>query len=272
MILKRGDNNEIVKKVQIVLGVDPVGNFGPKTEEAVKAWQKKNGLPADGIVGPATLAKMGIVVETKTPATTSKPTTGTTKYSKEKVETAVKAKGYKWFEGKDYHLNIVGVRNSDTGQKVTNAFDDRLTLSYQVNGEWIYKEWMNTTDPGTKGVKEYHNAAGVARLVEGQYIDSHALGLHQGKYEALKQQKAVKVYRDPNRDMTYDETKIQEGIFGINIHKAGADSTYVENWSEGCQVFKRAADFEEFMAIARKAKTAGFKSFTYTLIESKDIV
>ena len=271
MVLKRGDNNEIVKKVQIVLGVDPVGNFGPKTEEAVKEWQKKNGLPADGIVGPATLAKMGIVVETKTPAATPKPSTGTTKYSKDKVETAVKAKGHKWFDSKDYHLNIVGVRNSDTGQKVTNSFDDRLTLSYKANGEWVYKEWMNTTDPGKKGVMEYHNAAGVARLVEGQYIDSHMLGKHQGKYEALKQARPVKVYRDPNRDMTYDETKIQEGIFGINIHKAGADSTYVENWSEGCQVFKRAADFEEFMAIIRKAATAGFKSFTYTLIESKDI-
>jgi peptidoglycan hydrolase-like protein with peptidoglycan-binding domain len=272
MVLKRGDEGEAVRQLQIKLGVEVVGKFGPKTEEAVKAFQKKNGLTADGIAGPATLAKLGITEVKAAPAAkpAAKPSAGA-KYSKAKIEEAVKAKGYKWFEGKDYHLNIVGVRNSDTGQKVTNAFDDRLTLSYQANGEWTYKEWMNTTDPGTKGVKEYHNAAGVARLVEGQYIDSHALGLHQGKYEALKQQKAVKVYRDPNRDMTYDETKIQEGIFGINIHKAGADSTYVENWSEGCQVFKRAADFEEFMAIARKAKAAGFKSFTYTLIESKDI-
>ena len=272
MVLKRGDEGEAVRQLQIKLGVEVVGKFGPKTEEAVKAFQKKNGLTADGIAGPATLAKLGITEVKAAPAAkpAAKPSAGA-KYSKAKIEEAVKAKGYKWFEGKDYHLNIVGVRNSDTGQKVTNAFDDRLTLSYQANGEWAYKEWMNTTDPGTKGVKEYHNAAGVARLVEGQYIDSHALGLHQGKYEALKQQKAVKVYRDPNRDMTYDETKIQEGIFGINIHKAGADSTYVENWSEGCQVFKRAADFEEFMAIARKAKAAGFKSFTYTLIESKDI-
>ena len=57
MVLKRGDNNEVVKKVQVVLGVDPVGNFGPKTEEAVKAWQTKNGLTPDGVVGPATLAK-----------------------------------------------------------------------------------------------------------------------------------------------------------------------------------------------------------------------
>ena len=197
------------------------------------------------------------------------------KYTKEQIEKAVKAKGYVWFEdasNKGFDLNIIGIRNSATGTKVTNAFDDAISVSYKENGVWVYKEWVNTTDPGTKGVKEYHNAAGVARLVPGQYRGSHTLGLHQGKYEALKQQKPVKVYRDANRDMNYDETKIQEGVFGINIHKAGADSTYVENWSEGCQVFKKAADFEEFMAICRKAGAIHGKSFTYTLIESKDIV
>jgi len=193
-------------------------------------------------------------------------------YTKEQIEKAVKGKGYVWFEGaKDYDLNIVGVRNSATGNKVTNAFDDMMTVSYKVNGAWTYKQWPCTTDPGTKGVKEFHNAAGVARLVEGQYRGSHALGLHQGKYEALRQVKPVKVYRDANRDMTYDETKIQEGIFGINIHKAGVDSTFVENWSEGCQVFKKAADFESFMTIAREAAKIHGASFTYTLIESSDI-
>ena len=118
---------------------------------------------------------------------------------------------------------------------------------------------------------EYHNVAGVARLVPGQYRGSHTIRLHQGKYEALGQAKPVKVYRDANKDMTYDESKIQEGIFGINIHKAGADSTYVENWSEGCQVFKKSANFESFMVLARKAAAIHGKSFTYTLIESSDI-
>jgi hypothetical protein len=193
-------------------------------------------------------------------------------YSKDKIEAAVKAKGYVWFEGaKDHDVNIVGVRNSDTSNAVTNAFDDRITVSYKENGNWVYKEWVITTDPGKKGVMEYHNAAGVARLVEGQYRGSHHLGLHQGKYEALKQKANVKVYRDPNRDMKYDENKIQEGVFGINIHKAGVDSTFVENWSEGCQVFKRAKDFEEFMVIMRKAAAVHGNSFTYTLIESADI-
>ena len=194
-------------------------------------------------------------------------------YTREQIETAVKSKGYVWFEGtKDYDVNIVGVRNSATGDKVTNVFDDTMTISYKENGEWKFRTWSCTTDPGKKGVMEYHNAAGVARLVEGQYRGSHTIRLHQGKYEALGQAKNVKVYRDANRDMKYDETKITEGVYGINIHKAGADSTYVENWSEGCQVFKKSADFEEFMKICRKAKDIHGNSFTYTLIESKYIV
>jgi hypothetical protein len=193
-------------------------------------------------------------------------------YTREQIEKAVKAKGYVWFEGaKDFDVNIVGVRNSSTGNKVTNVFDDYLTLSYKEGGQWKFHLWPATTDPGKKGVMEYHNAAGVARLVEGQYRGSHGIGLHQGKYEALKQAKPVKVYRDANKDLIYDENKIAEGVFGINIHKAGADSTYVENWSEGCQVFKKAADFESFMSIIRKSRDIHGNSFTYTLIESSDI-
>jgi hypothetical protein len=196
-------------------------------------------------------------------------------YTKEQIEKAVKSKGYVWFEdesNKGFDVNIVGVRNSSTGQTVTNVFDDLLTVSYKEGGVWKIKQWSATTDPGKKGVMEYHNAAGVARLVEGQYRGSHQLGLHQGKYEALKQKDNVKVYRDANRDMTYNEDRIQEGVFGINIHKAGADSIEVSNWSEGCQVFKRSIDFEEFMTICRKSAQIHGNSFTYTLIESKDIV
>ncbi len=195
-------------------------------------------------------------------------------YTREQIEKAVRSKGYVWFnddKNVGYDVNIVGVRTSETGKKVTNVFDDVLTLSYKVNGVWQFKQWLVTVDPGTKGVRQFKNPNGVARLVPGQYRKSHQLGLHQGKYLALKQQNPVKVYRDPNKDAIFDENKIQEGIFGINIHKAGANSTWVENWSEGCQVFKRSADFEEFLAICQKARANFGNDFTYTLIESKDI-
>jgi putative chitinase len=74
MLLKKGDNNEDVKKLQIKLGIDPIGNFGPKTEEAVKAWQAKNGLTADGIVGPATWDKIMGIPQPTVSTTTSTPT------------------------------------------------------------------------------------------------------------------------------------------------------------------------------------------------------
>lgn len=195
-------------------------------------------------------------------------------FTREQIETAVKKKGFAWFDGnQDYDLNLVGIRNTNTGKKVTNVFDDWLTVSYKLNGVWQFHIWPITTDPGTKAVKEFSNPNGVARLVPGQYRGSHTIGLHQGKYEALKQQKPVKVYRDKNKDMTFDETTIQEGIFGINIHRSNptTESEYVENWSEGCQVFKRVKEFNQFMALCNKAKTIHGNSFTYTLLESSDI-
>jgi putative chitinase len=80
MLLRKGDNNEDVKKLQAKLGVDPMGNFGPKTEEAVKKWQAANGLTADGIVGPATWAKImgeSIATQVSTPVVAPTPVSST---------------------------------------------------------------------------------------------------------------------------------------------------------------------------------------------------
>ena len=73
MLLKKGDNNEQVKQLQIKLGVDPVGNFGPKTEEAVKKYQAANGLVADGIVGDGTWNKIMGVTPVAAPTPTAIP-------------------------------------------------------------------------------------------------------------------------------------------------------------------------------------------------------
>jgi len=132
---------------------------------------------------------------------------------------------------------------------------------------------MQTTDPGKKGVMEFHNNKGVARLVPGQYRSVWSVDKHQGKYDALCQRNGnVTVYRDANRDLMFSESVTDTGMFGINIHKAGQDSTWVENWSEGCQVFKRVKDFDEFMKICKKASKIHGNKFSYTLLESTDIV
>ncbi len=73
MLLKKGDNNENVKLMQEKLGISPaVTNFGPKTEQAVKEFQVKHGLPADGIVGPKTwemiMGQSGVSIAPVAPA------------------------------------------------------------------------------------------------------------------------------------------------------------------------------------------------------------
>lgn len=195
-------------------------------------------------------------------------------YTREQIEKAVKARGYKWFEdheNKGYNVNIVGVRNNapSIADKVTNVFDDFITISYKDSlGNWQFHCWNATTEAGKKGVTNYKNPKGVARLIAGQYRGVWKIDMHLGKYEALCQRLGnVSVTRDNNKDMIFDEKIKDTGMFGINIHKAGTDSTWVENWSEGCQVFKRAKDFETFMFICKKAAKIHGNHFTYTLLE-----
>ena len=53
-------------------------------------------------------------------------------YTREQIEAAMAKKGYKYFTGDNYDVNIIGVRNSETGDRVTNKFDDCLTLSFLI--------------------------------------------------------------------------------------------------------------------------------------------
>ena len=53
--IKTGSQGKAVKILQIIIGGLTVdGDFGPKTEVAVRGYQKRNGLDADGVVGADT--------------------------------------------------------------------------------------------------------------------------------------------------------------------------------------------------------------------------
>ena len=197
------------------------------------------------------------------------------RYIREQISTAVEILGHSWFTKGDYNLNIVGVRNSSTGDQITNRFDDLITVSYKLDGMWKFHQYQATTDPGRHWTENLLNPYGTAILVPGQYRGAYGTGLHQGKYEALRQVKPVRVYRDGDRDAEYDklEESIQEGMFGINIHRANkwGTSVQIDKWSAGCPVIASNEDFLEFMTLVEKAKAKWGNSFTYTLIESRDI-
>ncbi len=72
MNIRRGDRGEDVQTLQRILnlhGFDLVedGIFGPGTEEAVRAFQRRSGLQSDGIAGKNTLNALGLDAETLQP-------------------------------------------------------------------------------------------------------------------------------------------------------------------------------------------------------------
>ena len=184
-------------------------------------------------------------------------------------------KGYVFFNRGDYNLNIIGVRHK--GSAVTNHFDDCLVVIYNTATEKnVKKVFPITTVPGMKAMKHPMASKGTAILKPGQYRGAYKIGYHKGKYKALVQSKPLPVYRDGNKDNKFDlnPTAIDNGIFGINIHKAGDStkgSTLVDGWSYGCQVFQKNIDFSAFMRLVDRAASLYGNSFTYTLINEEDL-
>jgi len=186
---------------------------------------------------------------------------------------AMKKKGYAVFESdtKNYNLNIVGVRNITDD---INRFDDNLYTFWKYNGTWNFEAYQATTDPGKYWLNNPMSSKGTAILVPGQYRSTWEVALHQDKYEALCQRKPVKVFRDNDQDNELDfiSESIESGIFGINIHRSNpyTESSQVDKWSAGCQVFKRAKDFYDFMNLCNKSAKIWGDKFTYTLLTDKD--
>ena len=185
-------------------------------------------------------------------------------------------KNYKFYTGQ-YNLNIFGVRSYNTN---IGQFDDVLGIAYEDNhGKQLFLA-RATTDPGKYYAQNFTNTKGVAILVPGQYRGAYQIGTHSPSkpafaHRALVQCKGVCVYRDRNKDniLDYDSDTIEEGMFGINIHRASKHQIMddIGKYSAGCQVFRSFYDFNDFMDIVdRGAKEYG-NGFTYTLFTEKDI-
>jgi hypothetical protein len=194
----------------------------------------------------------------------------------ENIKSYFAANDYKFFDtrNKKLNINIIGVRRNNQG---SNTFDDFLLVMYREGDMMVTKRYHITTDPGKYWLLNPINPKGTAILAPGQYRSTWQLGKHQGKYEALVQRKPVKVYRDNNKDEVIDynsmTTMIDEGYFGINIHRSNPyDQSYtIDKWSAGCQVFKKVEDYNKFIELCQESAKIYGNGFTYTLITEKDL-
>jgi hypothetical protein len=188
----------------------------------------------------------------------------------EKIKAIMTGKGYPFFTDL-FDLNIIGIRTADN---VVNTFKDYLLFVRSDKNGNMVKIYPATTDPGLFWLEHPENVKGTAIVKPGHYPKLWTPGIHF-TYRALVQENPITVYRDGNRDDNLDAIPGTEdtGMFGINCHHAGEDSQTVGQWSAGCQVFQKLADFIEAMGFVDdqiKALLGYF--FSYSLLEEKDFL
>lgn len=261
-MVRRGDVGPEVKWVQERLnvhGCGPLGadgDFGALTEAGVRRFQAEERLGVDGIVGPNTHSALKLDPE---------PAPERVSHNAPDILFRMDTMGYTVFH--DGQVNLIGVRSENDG---ANAFDDEMHVIWKSGSNWRHRTYRITTDPGHYWLENPTNVNGTAILMPGQY-PVYKWDMHQGRYETLCQRAGpVKVWRDNDKNTSLDwDGEEYEGWFGINIHHSGArDSTRVDRWSAGCQVFARYDDWREVMHICRDS---GAKLFIYSLLEAKDL-
>lgn len=178
-------------------------------------------------------------------------------------------RGMKFFHGY-MNVNIVYVRMK---RYRVNQFDDYGFLLYEDElGRPVTLQRPVTTRPGKTVLNSPINRRGAAILVPGQYLSSHKLDLHKGKYEAVCQRKGkVKVYRDNDMDNSFDYNpdSIEEGFFGINCHKATWETYYVNGWSAGCMVDQQSDWYNVFINLVKKSVGIYGNSLSLTLLKEE---
>lgn len=177
--------------------------------------------------------------------------------------------GYKFYEG-EFAINLYGIRK---GYDVVNEFDDILGAAFQDSfGNGVVIESQGTTKPGLHWLKNKKgNVNGTAILQPGQYLRCWQIGLHNGKYSALRQVTRFNVWRDGDSDGEFDiDGDTYTDVTGLNMHTTSFvnEIEKVGAYSAGCQVRKHHEDHELVMAILNRAKDRWDNDiFSYTLFE-----
>lgn len=170
---------------------------------------------------------------------------------------------YAKFHGVDVPggLKTIGIRGcipiGDAGEislrgDAPNIFSDTLGCFGSEFGLWV-----GTTLPGV--VADPPNPRGLAKLCTMEDAGrswTFERGMHHGQYPCLIQDGQVWVRRDNNY--------LDKGNFAIEIHHAGVDSSEINTWSEGCNVYQKLADWQKFCALIM---ASGQKTFQHFLLD-----
>ena len=199
--LKYGSSGDEVRKLQETLNATGKynlatdGKFGTKTLEAVKAYQKANGLAVDGIVGTNTWgalnkasAPSATTTAKSTPSTTQTTTAATPKFEYAdytESDTVAQAKNLL-----DAQLSSKpGAYQSQWQNSLQETIDkimNREKFSYDLNGDALYQQYKDQYT--TQGKMAMMDTMGQAAALTGGYGNSYASTAGNQAYQGYLQQ------------------------------------------------------------------------------------
>ena len=196
------------------LSVD--GDFGSKTQAAVKDYQQKNGLAVDGIVGTNT---WGALTKANTTQATTTPTETTPKYEAYKPsDTVLQAEAML----KEQMASKPGAYQStylDQLNGILQQIQNGEKFSYDLNGDALYQQYK---DQGiTQGKLAMMDTMGRAAAMTGGYGNSYAQSVGQQAYSAELQkvnEMLPELYRlaldthNSNLQGLYDQASLLAGM------------------------------------------------------------
>jgi peptidoglycan hydrolase-like protein with peptidoglycan-binding domain len=195
-----GSSGNDVKTLQEMLNnngysLDVDGNFGSKTQAAVKDYQKKNNLTVDGIVGSNTWGALTSNTAAQTPSETPAQQTGanTTAAATPKYE-------HKAYQPSDAVTQAEALLNQQMQQKpgayqsnyqgqlndIISQILNRDKFSYDLNSDALYQQYANQYS--TQGRLASMDVMGQAAAMTGGYGNSYAQAVGQQTYQGYLQQ------------------------------------------------------------------------------------
>ena len=197
--LKYGSSGDEVKKLQETLNASgnynlaTDGKFGAKTQEAVKAYQKANGLAVDGIVGTNTWGALNKASTTTTPTTAQTTQNAAQAATTPKFEYADYTESDTVAQAKamlDSQLNNKpGAYQSQWQNSLQETIDkimNREKFSYDLNGDALYQQYKDQYT--TQGQMAMMDTMGQAAALTGGYGNSYASTAGNQAYQGYLQQ------------------------------------------------------------------------------------
>jgi peptidoglycan hydrolase-like protein with peptidoglycan-binding domain len=227
-----GSRGSSVIELQGILGLTKDGIFGADTREAVKAFQKENGLTPDGFVGPNTWSKLlNQTPKLKIDETVIKKII---EANSEALTSKLNNKNNKTVSfNPAEHIIVVAIRGFNEDMGVPNQNDRRIydDAHFICSPKGIVMFEGNTDPNGFRKGSGFGSSKGMAVLNNGVWF--YGKGSHNGR-PSFRQCAPVQVTRDGNPPY------LDFGWFGINWHSGGDTTTS----SLGCQT-NRPKDYEK---------------------------